>query len=131
LDAPGYLVGEKDSADSRVVLKPRETKTFDIRLNWPGTGSIPAERLIDEGKPGKYSIKFLLFFRVNGVDEYVESQPTEIQVGNNRSAAALEEERGISGSVDPCVHSLPVHFPRLAVVFRKGLLETPRVRRDL
>jgi len=80
LEAPGYRVGEKDSADALVILKPGETKTFDIRLNWPGTGSIPTEPLIDESKPGKYSIKFRLFFKANGSQEYIESQAAEIEV---------------------------------------------------
>jgi hypothetical protein len=77
---PGYLLGEKGSAQTLITLKPGETKTFDIRLNWPGTGSIPTEPLIDESKPGRYSIKFLLFFKANGSEEYVESQAAEIEV---------------------------------------------------
>jgi hypothetical protein len=79
-DGPGYLVGEKGSADNSVTLKPGETKNFDIRLNWPGTGSVPSEPLIDESKPGRYSIKFLLFFKANGSKEYLESQAAEIEV---------------------------------------------------
>ena len=78
-DGPGYQVGEKGSAGSLVVLKPRETKTFDIRLNWPGTGSVPTEPLIEK-KFGKYSIKFLLFFKAKGSEEYMESQAMEIEV---------------------------------------------------
>lgn len=79
-DAPGYQVGESGSADSPVRLKPGETKTFDIRLNWPGTGSVPTEPLIDESRPGEYSIKFLLFFKLADSEEYVESQVVNIEV---------------------------------------------------
>lgn len=79
-NAPGYQVGEEGSADNLVTLKPGETKTLDIRLNWPGTGSVPTEPLIDESKPGRYSIKFLLFFKADGAEEYVESQAAEIEV---------------------------------------------------
>lgn len=79
-NAPGYRVGEKGTANNLVTLKPGETKTFDVRINWPGTGSIPTEPLIDESKPGKYSIKFLLFFEAGGSERYVESQAAEIEV---------------------------------------------------
>ena len=79
-NAPGYQVGEKGSADRLVVLKPGETKTFDIRLNWPGTGSLQSEPLIDESKLGRYSIKFLLFFRANDSEQYVESEAADIEV---------------------------------------------------
>lgn len=80
LNAPGYRVGEKDNTDNLITLKPGATITLDIRINWPGTGSIPNEPLIDESKPGKYSIKFLLFFKVGRSEEYVESQAMEIEV---------------------------------------------------
>ncbi|MBV8858849.1 MAG: hypothetical protein JOZ02_18100 [Acidobacteria bacterium] len=81
-NGPGYLVGEKASADNLVTLKPGETRNFDIRLNWRGTGSVPFEPLIDESKPGRYSIKFLLFFKADGSEEYLESQAAEIEVEN-------------------------------------------------
>jgi hypothetical protein len=79
-DGPGYRVGEEGSANSLVILRPGEKKTFDIRLNWPGTGSMRTEPLIDASKPGKYSIKFLLFFKAGGSEEYVESQAANIEV---------------------------------------------------
>ena len=79
-NAPGYQVGEKGSADRLVVLKPGEAKTFDIRLNWPGTGSLITVPLIDESKLGRYSIKFLLFFRANGSGQFVESEAADIEV---------------------------------------------------
>lgn len=79
-DAPGYLVGEKDSMGSKIVLKPRETKSFDIRLNWPGTGSVPTMPLIDESRADTYSIKFLLLFKANNSEEYVETQEFDVEV---------------------------------------------------
>lgn len=78
--APGYQVGEKGSAGSDTGLKPGEAKRFDIRLNWPGTGSVPAMPLIDESKPAKYSIRFLLFFKSGDSEEYVETQTFEVEV---------------------------------------------------
>jgi hypothetical protein len=77
---PGYQVGEEGSAISLVVLKPGESKAFDIRLNWPGTGSVPTEPLINESRVGKYSIKLLLLFKINGSEEYIESQAADIEV---------------------------------------------------
>ena len=79
-DAPGYQVGEKDSVSGKTKLAPGQTKTFDIRLNWPGTGSIPTMPLVDESRPGKYSIKFMLFFHLGGSQEYVESQAVDIEL---------------------------------------------------
>lgn len=81
-NGPGYLVGEKASADNLVYIKAGATKTFDIRLNWTGTGSVPAMPLIDEAKPGRYSIKFLVFFTMNGYQNYLESSISEIEVEN-------------------------------------------------
>lgn len=80
VDGPGYQVGEDGSVAMGTRLKPGETKSFDIRLNWPGTGSVPTEPLIDESKPGKYSIKFLLVFRANAGEEYLETQAFEVEV---------------------------------------------------
>jgi hypothetical protein len=79
-DAPGYQVGEKGSIEKGTVLKSGETKTIDVRLNWPGTGSIPTEPLIDESKPSKYSIKFLLIFRAGASEEYLETQAFDVEV---------------------------------------------------
>jgi hypothetical protein len=79
-DAPGYQVGEKDSIEKGTVLKSGETKIFDIRLNWPGTGSISTKPLIDESKAGKYSIRFLLFFQAGASEEYLETQAFEVEV---------------------------------------------------
>ncbi len=78
-EARGYQVGER-GAVGRTVLQPRETKTFDVRLNWPGTGSCPATPLLDASQAGRYSIKFLLFFKVYNSEEYVETQDFDLAV---------------------------------------------------
>lgn len=43
-------------------------------------GSIPTAPLINESKPGKYLIKFLLFFKIDDLEEYLESQEFNIEI---------------------------------------------------
>jgi len=61
-ERPGYLVGEIESGDSLTTIEPGERRSIEIRLNWPGAGSVGTWPLIEDSKPGKYKIKLLLFF---------------------------------------------------------------------
>jgi len=78
--APGYQVGELGSKGASTTLKPGEAQNLDIRLNWPGTGSVATEPLISESVPGKYLVKFLLFFRSNAVEKHMETTDFELEV---------------------------------------------------
>jgi hypothetical protein len=77
--APGYQAGNHGTID-KTVLPPGQTKRIDVRLNWPGTGSSPAERLIDETVSGTYPIRFLLFFESAGSRRFVESREVVLTV---------------------------------------------------
>ena len=78
--APAYQVGQKDSVDNKVTLKGGESIVLQVRLNWPGTGSVPMSPLIDASTAGKYSIKFLLFFKSGKTEKYTESPVIELEV---------------------------------------------------
>lgn len=76
---PGYQVGNLGSGD-KTVLEPGQKKEIDVRLNWPGTGSIPSDPLIDETVPGTYPIRFLLMFESGGSPRFVESREVMVTV---------------------------------------------------
>lgn len=76
---PAYQVGNLDKIN-KTILKPGKTITIDVRLNWRGTGSVPIEPLIDESKLGKYTIRFLLFFKAGVSEEYFETQNFNVEV---------------------------------------------------
>ncbi len=79
LTAPGYQVGVI-GGDDKTILQPRQSKTIDVRLNWPGTGSEPSEPLIDETVSGKYPVRFLLLFQMEGKRKYAESDEVALTV---------------------------------------------------
>jgi hypothetical protein len=60
VDVPGYLTGEKDS-QNYVNFASGQQRRFSVRLNWPGTGSMPMiHPLIPES--GIYFVQFLFRF---------------------------------------------------------------------
>ena len=80
-EGPGYLVGEKGSADSPTKIEAGKKMPIEIRLNWPGTGSVTLlSPLIKDSEPGKYTIKLLLIFKAGESTEFVESPEIEIEV---------------------------------------------------
>jgi len=78
--SPAYQVGERGSADSKLTVKSGESISLDIRLNWPGTGSVPASPLISASSPGHYTIKFLLYFTEGDREMYAKSADLDIDV---------------------------------------------------
>jgi hypothetical protein len=78
--APAYQVGNLGSITGKTVLKPQETITLNIRLNWYGTGSVPTEPLIEDSLPNKHVIKFALFFEADGSKQYLITQNFQIEV---------------------------------------------------
>ncbi len=78
-EQPAYQVGNLGDIN-KTILKPKESTTIDVRLNWHGTGSIPTEPLIDEYIPGKHTIQFLLFFKTGVSEEYLLTEKFGIEV---------------------------------------------------
>jgi hypothetical protein len=75
--APVYLAGEDPDAPSEVALAAGKSSAVELRMDWPGTGSVIATPLIQ--RPGKYKIWFAAVFEVNGKREHVTSQPIEVE----------------------------------------------------
>jgi hypothetical protein len=76
---PAYQVGNLGIINN-TILKPKESTTIDVRLNWHGTGSSPTEPLIDEFIPSKHTIQFLLFFKTRVSEEYLVTEKFTIDV---------------------------------------------------
>jgi len=75
---PAYLAGNLGTVQNGVEFSPGQSRSFNIRLDWPGTGSVPTPPLIDPKLVGKYKIKFLLFFKVDNRQYYAVSQEFEL-----------------------------------------------------
>ncbi len=78
-ERPAYQVGNLDDIN-KTILKPKESITIDVRLNWHGTGSVPIEPLIDESISSKRTIQFLLFFKTGVSEEYLLTEKFSIDV---------------------------------------------------
>ena len=67
-----YLVGNLDRSEE-TIWQPGDSRQFEIRLNWPGTGSVPREPLIDGGRSGLHKINFVMFLRTGKKEYFLES----------------------------------------------------------
>jgi RNA polymerase sigma factor (sigma-70 family) len=93
--APVYLAGEDQRAARRVSLAAGKSLDVSLRVDWPGTGSVPARPLI--GKPGSYTVRFALVFEADGKRQYactppvtVEYQPGSVEQFGNAPAPAVK-----------------------------------------
>jgi hypothetical protein len=75
--APVYLVGEDQQAPRPVSLAAGRSTDIELRVDWPGTGSVKGDPLIQ--KPGKYVVRFALVFEVGGKKQHVASAPIEVE----------------------------------------------------
>jgi hypothetical protein len=75
---PIYLIGEDQQAARSVTIAPGKTKEVELRMDWPGTGSVPTSPFIRE--PGKYSVRFALVFEAGGKQQYVMTAPQAIDL---------------------------------------------------
>src|SRR5262245_40689161 len=73
---PVYLLGEDPTAPKAVSIAAGKEKQVELRLDWPGTGSVKIVPLIQ--KPGDYSVRFALVFTVGGKEQYVVSEPRPV-----------------------------------------------------
>lgn len=78
-ETQAYLVGNVDRTED-TIWQPGDSKRFEIRLNWPGTGSVPIEPLIDPDRPGLHKLKFVMFFRTGKKDYFLESATFDLTV---------------------------------------------------
>ena len=75
---PAYLVGEDQNAPRAITLAPGKTLDIFLRMDWPGTGSVPTEPLV--GAPGKYAVKLLLVFEVEGKKQYAATSSETLEL---------------------------------------------------
>jgi len=66
---PVYLAGEDQDAVRSITLPAGKTIDLEVRMDWPGTGSVIAVSLMQA--PGKYTVQFVLVFEVAGKQQYV------------------------------------------------------------
>ena len=70
---PVYVVGEDPAATKPVVIAAGKATNVDLRMDWPGTGSVKTSPLVRE--PGEHSVRFALVFEVGGKKQYVIAEP--------------------------------------------------------
>ena len=75
--APVYIAGEDQDAVRAASLAAGKASDLELRLDWPGTGSVKADPLVQ--KPGKYVVRFALVFEAGGKHQYAVSAPTEVE----------------------------------------------------
>ena len=66
---PVYLGGEDQDAAPSITLAAGKALDLELRMDWPGTGSVQGVPLIKA--PGKYTVQFVLVFEVAGKEQYV------------------------------------------------------------
>jgi hypothetical protein len=67
--APVYRAGENQGAVRSVTLTAGKAIDLELRMDWPGTGSVIGVPLIEA--PGKHTVRFVLVFEVAGKQQYV------------------------------------------------------------
>src|SRR5262249_43705544 len=67
--APVYRVAEDLDTGRSVTLAAGKAIDLELRMDYPGTGSVIAVPLIEA--PGKYTVRFILVFEVSGKQQYV------------------------------------------------------------
>jgi RNA polymerase sigma factor (sigma-70 family) len=69
---PAYMIGEKPGeAAAKTTLEPGKSLAVDLRMDWPGTGSVLATPLIDPAASGRYNLRLALAFEAGGTPQYV------------------------------------------------------------
>ena len=75
-----YLTGEEGHMTKPTVWRPGEYHDFLLRMDWPGTGSCPADPLIDAKRLGEYWIGVTLVLKNGDHAEYCESPAMDVTV---------------------------------------------------
>ncbi len=75
--APVYLAGEDQEAPRAFSLAAGKSTSIELRVDWPGTGSVKGDPLIQN--PGKYVVRFALVFEAGGKKQHAVSAPIEVE----------------------------------------------------
>jgi hypothetical protein len=77
---PVYLAGEDQDATRETKIGPGKSVNVELRMDWPGSGSVPAQPLMDSSAGGTYSVRVLLVFEVDGQKQYVAGQAGSVEL---------------------------------------------------
>jgi RNA polymerase sigma factor (sigma-70 family) len=76
-----YLFGHREEKTvDTITVAPGKSADFELRMDWPGTGSQQAVPLMDPGAGGKYVVRLLTVFEAAGTRQYAVSKPTNVEV---------------------------------------------------
>ena len=77
--APVYLAGERGSSPP-TILAPGASTRLDLRMNWPGTGSVRGAPIMDDSATGDYQLRLLLMLGTSTKSRYITGQKMRIHV---------------------------------------------------
>jgi RNA polymerase sigma factor (sigma-70 family) len=77
---PVYLAGERSESPGRTTLPPGKSLDVELRLDWPGTGSVQAAPLLRATEPGTYRVRLLLVFEAKGVRQFVAGPAEDVEL---------------------------------------------------
>jgi uncharacterized protein (TIGR03067 family) len=75
-----FLLDENPSLATPRTIKAGESLDLTVRMDWPGTGSVRTQPLMDAKLGREYDVRFLLTFRRNGKIEYVAGPATRVKI---------------------------------------------------
>jgi hypothetical protein len=75
---PVYLAGEDAAAPRARTLPPGEAIEVNVRVDWPGTGSVKANPLMQTA--GDYKVQLLLVFTAGEKKQYISGAVTTVRV---------------------------------------------------
>jgi hypothetical protein len=75
-----FRLGERPGeSSSKVTVPPGKSVKVELRLDWPGTGSVPAVPLMDPASSGSYRVRLLLVVEGDG-KRYAVSGPMRVEL---------------------------------------------------
>jgi RNA polymerase sigma factor (sigma-70 family) len=102
-----YLMGENEGkATEKTVLPAGKSLTVELRLDWPGTGSVPTTPLMEPAAQGVYEVRLLLVFEANGMAQYVAGPARQVEL----PPAAPSVVKGLSARI-VVTSPLPLQLP--------------------
>jgi hypothetical protein len=75
-----FLAGETEGFDQPLTLRPNESARLDVRMDWPGTPSVPAFQFISLTESKSYSLRVVLLMGKEGNKTYIISREMNIDV---------------------------------------------------
>jgi hypothetical protein len=77
---PVYLKGEKQGETELTRIAPGKSVTVELRMDWPGTGSVPATPLLSSSESESYIRLLMVFDTGRNAREYAASAVTYVKI---------------------------------------------------